>query len=89
MCFGCWSTDNGAGISTLKIIDIEWRLDYSIRSKQCGRINIPMYFIKLKVKEGEEIRSIDMIASLEELQDMLAKVLLLYSHCEVFESCCT
>ena len=56
------------------IVDIDWRLDYSIRSKHGGRNNIPMYFITLKVKDRGLIRNIDMIASLEEIQDLLASV---------------
>jgi low affinity Fe/Cu permease len=62
------------GISAPTIVDIDWRLDYSIRSKQSGRNNIPMYFVNLKVKEHGLVRNIEMIASLEEMQDLLASV---------------
>jgi hypothetical protein len=55
-------------------VDIDWRLDYSIRSKHGGRNNIPMYFVNLKVKERGLLRNIEMIASLEEMQDLLASV---------------
>lgn len=62
------------GISAPMIVDIDWRLDYSIRSKHGGRNNIPMYFVCLKVKDRGLIRNIEMIASLEEMQDLLASV---------------
>mmetsp|Transcript_8955 Transcript_8955/g.9472 ORF Transcript_8955/g.9472 Transcript_8955/m.9472 type:complete len:183 (-) Transcript_8955:140-688(-) len=62
------------GISSPIIVDIDWRLDYSIRSKHGGRNNIPMYFVTLKVKDRGLLRDIDMIASLEEIQDLLGSV---------------
>eukprot|EP01038_Epipyxis_sp_PR26KG_P009213 gene9213-12424_t len=62
------------GIAAPEIIGIDWRLDYSIRSKNAGRENLPMFFIALKVKDRGIIRDIDMIATLEELQDLLSKV---------------
>jgi hypothetical protein len=62
------------GISAPMIVDIDWRLDYSIRSKHGGRNNIPMYFVCLKVKDRGLIRNVEMIASLEEMQDLLSSV---------------
>jgi COMM domain containing 3 len=62
------------GISAPMIVDIDWRLDYSIRSKHGGRNNIPMYFVCLKVKDRGLMRNVEMIASLEEMQDLLASV---------------
>ena len=35
---------------------------------------MPLYFITLKVKDNGIIRDIEMLATLEELQHMLAKV---------------
>lgn len=53
---------------------MDWRLDYSVRSKHGGRNNSPMYFVSLKVRDRGLLRTIEMVASIEELQDMLAKV---------------
>ncbi len=58
------------GIAAPALVDIQWRLDYSVRSKHGGRENVPMYFVTLKVKDRGITRDIEMIASLEELQDM-------------------
>mmetsp|Transcript_14526 Transcript_14526/g.21874 ORF Transcript_14526/g.21874 Transcript_14526/m.21874 type:complete len:186 (+) Transcript_14526:126-683(+) len=62
------------GISAPAIVDIDWRLDYSVRSKHGGRNNTPMYFVTLKVKDRGLLRNVDMMASLEEMQDLLASV---------------
>lgn len=32
-----------------EIVDIEWRLDYVVRSKHGGRENYPLFLISLKV----------------------------------------
>lgn len=62
------------GIAAPTIVDIDWRIDYTVRSKQGGRENKPLFFVSLKVKDRGIITSIDMIASEAELQDMLNKV---------------
>ena len=62
------------GINAPAIIGVDWRLDYSIRSKNAGRENVPLFFVSLKVKDRGLIRDVNMIATLEELQDMLSKV---------------
>jgi polycomb group RING finger protein 4 len=62
------------GINLPMIVDIDWRLDYSVRSRQGGAVNKPMFFVCLKVKDRGLLRNIDMIASQEELQDLHNKV---------------
>mmetsp|Transcript_2631 Transcript_2631/g.4797 ORF Transcript_2631/g.4797 Transcript_2631/m.4797 type:complete len:183 (+) Transcript_2631:57-605(+) len=62
------------GIAAPMIVGIDWRLDYSVRSKHGGRNNVPMYFVSLKVKDRGLVRNIDMIANLQEMQDMLSSV---------------
>ena len=62
------------GISAPQLVGVDWRLDYGIRSKHGGRGNIPIFFVTLKLKDRGIIRDVDLIASQEELQDMLAKV---------------
>lgn len=54
---------------------IDWRIDYAIRSKATGKDNVPMFYISLKVLgDDNQINNINFIASLEEMQDLLAKV---------------
>jgi hypothetical protein len=62
------------GIALPEIVDIDWRLDYNVRSKQGGRENKALYFVSLKVKDRGLVRSIDLVANQEELQDMFNKV---------------
>ena len=53
---------------------VNWRLDYAIRSKHGGRGNVPVFFLNLKLKDRGVIRDVEVVASQEELQDMLSKV---------------
>ena len=63
------------GISFSQIIGVDWRIDYSIRSKTTGKENVPMFFVSLKVLEpNEKVNNINFIANLEEMHDLLAKV---------------
>ena len=68
--YACWYL----GIAAPTIIGIDWRLDYSIKSKNAGRENVSMFYVSLKVKDRGVISEINMIASIEELQDLLSKV---------------
>ena len=65
------------GLSAANIVGIDWRLDYSVRSKHGGQENTPLFLLCLKLKEPNDsnvIRNVEMIATQDELQDMLAKV---------------
>ena len=62
------------GIAAPAVVDIDWRLDYSIRSKHAGRECLPMFFLSLRVKDRGLLRDIEMIASQEDVQDLLAGV---------------
>lgn len=63
-------------ISSSNIVSINWRLDYSIRSKHAGQENLPMFMLCLNIKEqnSENIRKVEIIANQEELQDLLNKI---------------
>lgn len=62
------------GIVLPTIVGIDWRLDYSIKSKNAGRENVTMFYVSLKVKDRGVLKDINMIATIEELQDLLSKV---------------
>lgn len=64
------------GISAAQIVGIDWRLDYSVRSKHAGQDNTPLFLLCLKIKEPNSnvIKPVEIIATQEELQDMLSKV---------------
>ncbi len=68
------------GISFAQIVGVDWRLDYMVRSKTTGRENIPMFHVSLHVMEqNEEQREVKFLASLEEMQDLLSKVSVLFN----------
>jgi len=62
------------GIAAPAIVGLDWRLDYSVRSKHGGRENAPMFFVSLRVKDRGVLKDIDMIATREEVQDLLSSV---------------
>ena len=62
------------GIAAPAIVGLDWRLDHAVRSKTAGRSNEPLFFVTLTVKDRGLLRNIDMMATSEQLQDMLAKV---------------
>lgn len=53
---------------------VDWRLDHSVKSKSAGRENAPLFFVALKVRDRGVLRSVELLASLEEMQDLLSKV---------------
>lgn len=61
-------------ISFPSIVGVEWRLDYSLRSKHGGKVNMPLFFVSLQVNDNGVVKNIDLICTREELLDMLAKV---------------
>ena len=62
------------GISVPSIVGIDWRLDYSVRSKHGGRENVPMFFVTLNVIDRGVARDINLIATHEELRDLHSQV---------------
>ena len=48
------------GIQAQQIVDIDWRLDHHIRSKNAGRDAVPVYFLSLKVPTSPVHRISDM-----------------------------
>ena len=62
------------GISHPTIVGMDWRLDYSVKSKHGGKVNSPNFLVCLRVKDGGLPRDIDWVATPEDMQDMLSKV---------------
>ena len=65
---------NATGIAVPAIVGLDWRLDYAVRSKTAGRSNEPLFFVTLTVKDRGLLRNIEMVATSEQLQDLLSKV---------------
>ena len=62
------------GIAAPAIVGVDWRLDYCVRSNTSGRSNEPLFFVTLTVKDRGLLRSVDLMATAEQLDDWLAKV---------------
>jgi hypothetical protein len=65
---------SATGIAAPEVVGVDWRLDYSVKSSCGGRGNVAMFFVSLTVKDRGLLREVGFIASIEELQDLLAKV---------------
>eukprot|EP00795_Rhopilema_esculentum_P014912 gene14912-6050_t len=64
------------GTSYPHIIDIDWRLDYFIKSNQMEKINEPQYLLSLKTQDND-VTSVDVVnisCSVDELQDLVGKL---------------
>ncbi len=62
----------GTGIGGAQVVGYDWRIDYSIRSKDAGRDNEPVIFVTLKVLDQGTMRDIAMVCSREELTALVA-----------------
>lgn len=57
------------------ITDVEWRLDYFVKSDTLEKMNRPVYFLKLKTREnGGKNKDIEFACTLEQLQDLVNKL---------------
>ena len=58
-----------------RIVDVEWRLDYYLKSNSVERVNIPVYFVKLITVDAEgKPGKVEFTCSIEELQDLIASL---------------
>jgi len=57
------------------LVDVDWRLDYIIKSNSVEKINTPIYRVALKAEENEgETGRIEFACTLEQLQDLVFKL---------------
>ena len=57
------------------MVDVDWRLDYYIKSNTVERVDVPVFFVALTVQDADDsTRVVQFSASLQELQDLLAKL---------------
>ncbi|KAL8607977.1 hypothetical protein ACOMHN_005532 [Nucella lapillus] len=64
------------GTTRPHIVDVDWRLDYYIKSNHMERINEAVYLISLKteVPGKEELQDLQFTCTLEQLQDLVGKL---------------
>lgn len=76
---------NGEGFTFPHIVDVDWRLDYFIRSSNMEKVNTPVYLLSLKTKTTRELstessengrnnENINFTCTQEQLQDLLFKL---------------
>ena len=62
----------GTAIPEARVVGCDWRIDYSIRSKDAGRDNEPVVFVTIKVMQDGKLKDVDMVCSREELLSFVA-----------------
>lgn len=67
-----------AGASSVRrprVVDIDWRLDYYLKNNEVEGISIPVYFVRLHTRNNDGTPGkVEFTCSLEELQDLVAKL---------------
>lgn len=73
-----------AGVALPRLVDLEWRLDYVVRSSDPDMPPVPVYFVKLHVARPPKLDvddvnvassyTIDLSLSVEQMQDLLLTV---------------
>jgi len=56
------------------IVDVDWRVDYAIKSDSLEKLNSPTFFVKLKTRQNGVLQNVEFTASLEQMQDLVRKL---------------
>jgi len=62
------------GTTPPHIVDVSWRLDYSMKSNVISRGSQPVYLINLKTQQADDSKDIQLSCSLDQLQDLVGKL---------------
>ncbi|XP_066599782.1 COMM domain-containing protein 3 [Prorops nasuta] len=62
------------GNSLPHIVDINWRLDYCVKSDMESSIGLPLYHIRLSTKRYDDIEYLTFTCSLQQLQELVYKL---------------
>jgi len=64
------------GASFPHIVDVDWRLDYCIKSNHLDKVSSAVYLITLKTEMpgSSEIKEVQFSCTLEQLQDLVGKL---------------
>ena len=73
-----------AGLKPPRLLDVTWRLDFLISSKELGRVAKPVYRVCFQLEEqgsgaallsgAPALRSVEVACSPQELEDLAAKL---------------
>jgi hypothetical protein len=47
-----------SGIAAPEVVGVDWRLDYSVKSRKGGRENVAMFYVSLTVKDRGLLREV-------------------------------
>ena len=68
------------------LVDVDWRLDYVVRSSGAGSENAPAYFVTLKTREPDgSLRDVEFVATPEHMAEMLDTVRLATKQVAMFQ----
>jgi len=56
------------------IVDVDWRLDYTVKNSCLDKVNEPSYLINLKTQEPGKQGNLQFSCSVDELQDLVNKL---------------
>uniref|UniRef100_A0A6B2LK83 COMM domain-containing protein 3 n=1 Tax=Arcella intermedia TaxID=1963864 RepID=A0A6B2LK83_9EUKA len=56
------------------IVDVEWRVDHTVKSDTLEKIGGPTFFVKLKVREKGLLKTVEFTANFEQMQDLVRKL---------------
>lgn len=63
------------GFKFPKVVGVDWRLDYELRSSTTGKLSSHRYFVKLRTLDSSgNDDDFDFTCSYEQVKDLLAKV---------------
>lgn len=67
---------SNTGTSLPHIVDVDWKLDYLIKSSQSEKVGKPVYSISLKTEQGNEdgLKNVNFTCTMEQLQDLVGKL---------------
>ena len=67
-------THTGAGAPPPRLLDVTWRLDFLVSSKELGRVARPTYRVRFVLQDAQGQRSVEVACSPQELEDLQARL---------------
>ncbi len=63
-----------AGAAPPRLVDVTWRLDFLVSSKELGRVARPTYRVRFLLADAQGQRSVEVACSPQELEDLQARL---------------
>ncbi len=62
------------GAAPPRLVDVTWRLDFLVSSKELGRVARPTYRVRFLLADAQGQRSVEVACSPQELEDLQARL---------------